>query len=104
MSSKKWSNMICTDCKQDCHPEDFILGFSKCYKCLYKEKLNRTNEAKIRKKNLCRICQKEVVYKQGLKKRQRNVFCSPECALQGQKEGNDNHWTRKLREKFVWNH
>lgn len=89
--------MICEDCKKETKNSDFIGNQTCCYHCMYKKKVK---ELKISKKNntpKCRICNKKLFFDENLKKRQRNVFCSEECAHLGQREKSNSHWTRKLR-------
>jgi hypothetical protein len=89
--------MICEKCKIDRGDKDFINNNKLCYRCEYQKKLKKTPKIQdIHKPMFCRICKKQIDHKEDLKKRQRTVFCSLECAQKGQKELNNNYWTRKL--------
>lgn len=93
--------MICDNCKVDRLVIDFIKNQKFCYHCEYRIKLQKTRKKRTPKPQLCRICNKEIIYKETLKKRQRTVFCSCECAEKGHKELTNNHWTRKVQ-KNSW--
>lgn len=94
--------MLCECCKIDKPDKDFVNNNKLCYRCEYQKKLKKTPKNQdIHRSMFCRICQKQIDYKEGLKKRQRNVFCSFECAKKGQKELNDNYWTKKLSNSRV---
>lgn len=85
--------MICPNCKIDLTQNNFLPNQEICFKCTYKAKTAK----KIIPPKLCRLCKQEILFDENLKKRQRTVFCSEKCALKGQKNKNENHWTRKLR-------
>ncbi len=95
MSSKIWINMICEKCFREKDDKDFLNNNMICFKCIYELKMKSSNPSIA--KNVCRICSKKFYGDKNAKKRQRNVFCSEECALKGHKELSNNHWTRKLR-------
>ena len=89
--------MICDNCKKDRIDKDFIFNQKFCYYCEYQKKRENIPKKQTKRKTLCRTCKKPVIQKKDVKKRQRTVFCSQECALIGHKELNNQHWTRKLR-------
>ena len=95
MSTKIWSIMICEVCLVVREERDFFKESKICYKCIYKQKLSIANEGKPR--NYCKVCAKEVFFDKEAKKRQRNVFCSPECAKKGHKQLLKDHWTKQLK-------
>lgn len=88
--------MLCETCLEIREDKDFFNGNKICYKCIYKSKIKDINKDK--PSNFCRICAKEVFFDKNAKKRQRNVFCSKECATKGHKNLLKNHWTRKLKD------
>ncbi len=89
--------MLCENCKIDRPDKDFVNNNKLCYRCEYQKKLKKTPKNQdIERPMFCRICTKQIAHKKDLKKRQRTVFCSLECAKKGQKELNNNYWTRKL--------
>jgi len=87
--------MICDNCKIKRLVTDFINNQKFCYQCMYRIKLSKATENRMEKPTLCRCCNKEVIQQENIKKRQRTVFCSQECALQGHKQQLKNHWTRQ---------
>jgi len=89
--------MICDDCKIDRLVTDFLNKSNICYKCIYRKKTEKILKKRTPKPLFCRICGSEVIQQENLKKRQRSVFCSCECALAGHKEQINNHWTRLAR-------
>jgi predicted nucleic acid-binding Zn ribbon protein len=89
--------MLCRNCKIDRLITDFINNQKFCYHCMYRIKLEKDGLRRVRPHLFCRICGKEIVIKENLKKRQRSVFCSNECAVQGHKKQLNNHWTRMIR-------
>lgn len=89
--------MICDSCKIDRLLTDFINNQKYCYRCEYREKLQKPVIKRTKKPMFCRICRKEVFHISDAKKRQRTVFCSCECAEKGHKELINNHWTRQVR-------
>jgi hypothetical protein len=94
--------MICDSCKTDRLVNDFLNNSNICYKCVYRKKLEISPGKKILKTVFCRICKKEVIKDKELKKRQRNVYCSYECAEIGGKEQREKHWTRKFLGNKMW--
>lgn len=88
--------MICRICLVDKKEKDFLLKDDFCYKCSYEMKVKLQKE-KSKDKKLCRVCSKTITVCENIKKRQRNIFCSKECALIGHKDANNNHWTRQVR-------
>lgn len=91
--------MICDNCKVDRDSKDFIKNQKFCYRCEYRKKVEKSPETRNKKIIVCRMCDKEIVRKKDIKKRQRSVFCSNECALKGHKELSNNHWTRQIQIK-----
>lgn len=89
--------MICDSCKIDKLDNDFINNKNICFRCVYREKIEKIKERRTRKQCYCRVCGTQVHHQQNLKKRQRTVFCSSECAKKGHKEATSNYWTRKIR-------
>lgn len=88
--------MICNNCNLDKIITDFVNNKNICYKCVYRIKIEKISVKRIERKQFCRICEKEVIHKIDVKKRQRTIFCSRECAALGHKDQINNHWTRKL--------
>lgn len=89
--------MFCDNCKKDRLVTDFIKNQEFCYHCEYQKKIEKSKEKRTDKKVFCRVCDKEVIQDKNLKKRQRTVFCSLECAQQGHKELSSNYWTRQVK-------
>jgi hypothetical protein len=89
--------MICDNCKIDRLVTDFIKNKKYCYHCEYQLKLEQSSGKQIQKTNFCRVCGKAVAHIENLKKRQRSVFCSLNCAKKGHKHLINNHWTRQVR-------
>lgn len=89
--------MICDSCKIDRLVTDFIKNQKFCYRCEYQKKIEKTTGKRTPNPTFCRMCGKQVVRIENLKKRQRTVFCSYECAEKGHKKLIKNHWTRKVR-------
>jgi hypothetical protein len=102
ISQIKVANMKCNSCKLDLLITDFINNQKFCYHCIYRIKLEKSGQKRTRKSHFCRNCGKEVIQKENLKKRQRTVFCSSECAGWGHKKQVNNHWTRKIRTQNSW--
>ena len=88
--------MICDSCKTDKLITDFINSANICYKCVYRQKLEKMTGKRTEKHVFCRTCDKEIINQKNLKKRQRTVFCSCECAEKGHKQQLNNHWTRTM--------
>lgn len=89
--------MRCENCKIDKPDKDFINNQKLCFRCEYQEKLKKAAEKRVDlAPKQCRMCKSEIPHQEGLKKRQRTVFCSPECALQGHKLIAANYWTRNI--------
>ena len=80
--------MLCPRCGQERGKGDFFNESDICYKCIYKEKIEKWN--KIEKKQFCRICKK-------LCSEFRWMYCSKECSLIGESEMKKNYWIRKLK-------
>lgn len=93
--------MICDNCKIERKETDFINNQKFCYKCEYQKNIEKASKNRIRKTVTCRECGKIVNHNKELKKRQRTVFCSLECAKKGHRELSNNHWTRKFRSAGV---
>jgi hypothetical protein len=94
--------MYCDCCKIDRIVTDYLNNSNICYKCVYRKKLEQTLEKRTQKKPLlCRTCNKEILRLENQKKRQRNVFCSCECAEKGRIEKINNHWTKKICREFL---
>ena len=89
--------MICNNCNLDRDEKDFINNQEFCYHCMYRIKLKNMIVIRKPKKMFCRTCGKEVIRIENLKKRQRNVYCSEICALQGHRLLNANYWTRSVK-------
>jgi hypothetical protein len=89
-------NLICNICKCEKLITDFINSENICYKCIYREKLEKSTGKRTEKVLNCRACGNEIILKKNAKKRQRTVFCSYECAEKGHKHQLNNHWTRKV--------
>lgn len=90
--------MICPSCNEKCEASDFLPNQDICFRCMYKAKKLAVIIEKKEKKTFCKMCKKEIVRDEESRKRQRNVYCSQECAKKGHKNTNDNFWTRKFRE------
>lgn len=90
-------HMICDNCKIDRKSNDFIKNQKYCFRCEYQIKLKNVSKKQTRKALSCRCCGGAISHNENLKKRQRNIFCSAECAQQGQKIQSNNHWTRLVR-------
>ncbi len=95
--------MICPNCSKECLPSDFLPKQTDCYRCVYKSKNVVKAETKKKKECLCKICGDEITNDKDVKKRQRNVYCSEQCAQKGHKNTNENYWTRKFREAHPLN-
>jgi len=93
------SIMICDNCKIERPIVDFIKNKKYCFRCEYRKKMEKEPEYRPLKKFKCRICGKEFSHEKNLKKRQRTVFCSQECAQKGHKELCNNYWTTRFRAK-----
>ena len=93
---KKLGYMICPDCKKECAENDFIMQQESCFRCTYAKKKLVQNQP-VKKKCLCRMCEKELIFQEQSTKRQRNVYCSEKCAKKGQRVLNDSHWTRTIK-------
>ncbi len=96
--------MICDSCKIDKLITDFIKSKNICYKCLYRLTIEKMKGKQIKKPVLCRYCGNKVITKKNVKKRQRTVFCSCECAEKGHKHQLNNHWTRKIGQQGEKSH
>lgn len=90
--------MICECCKIDRLEKDFLKNQKFCFRCEYRKKVEKNIESRIPKARFCKVCGEEIFRDDGLKKRQRTIFCSEECAEKGHKFSISNHWTRKLRQ------
>ena len=95
--------MLCPECKKDLPLIDFIKGQELCYKCSYAFKTKKPECSAKKAILLCKTCGKELAFIENAKKRQRNIYCSKECAQIGHKSINNNYWTRKLREDLKLN-
>lgn len=89
--------MICENCKKDRKETDFIKNQKFCYQCEFQKKTLNAPKKKTKKRCYCRICGQEFFNIENLKKRQRTVFCSWECAEIGHKQISSNYWTRKVK-------
>jgi hypothetical protein len=94
--------MICGNCKIDRLVTDFIKNQKYCYRCEYQKKIAISPVKQVKENQKCRYCNKEIIHIENLRKRQRTVFCSQECAENGHKNLTNNHWTRKLRNRIPW--
>jgi hypothetical protein len=88
--------MICISCEKDQNDKCFINSKNICYHCVYRKKREIVKENKIPKTLTCRLCKKAIYRDNKIKKRQRTVFCSDECARIGQKEKCVSYWTRQV--------
>lgn len=86
--------MICDSCKLDRLVTEFIKNQKYCYHCVYQKKLEKIREKRIPKTYFCRICSKKFTHNENLKKNQRTIFCSQECAKKGHKQLINNYWTQ----------
>jgi endogenous inhibitor of DNA gyrase (YacG/DUF329 family) len=86
--------MKCEKCLFEREDRDFFKKQTICYRCVYKEKIEMYTKKLNIRKNHCRICKKEINFEQNAKKRQRNIFCSPECAEIGLNDLRKKHWTK----------
>jgi hypothetical protein len=95
---KNWSIMICENCKNEREQKDFLLNQPYCCRCMYELKLKAYKKriSSEKQHKICRNCNKEFGFDKDLKQRQRDVYCSLECALKGHIEIRNNYWTRKL--------
>lgn len=71
---------------------------------MYASKNIVVGKDKQEKECLCKICNKKIENDKTIRKRQRNIYCSEECALKGHKQRNLTYWTRKLRETHPLKH
>jgi hypothetical protein len=94
--------MICANCKTERKDTDFLNSHKFCYQCMYQEKLKNVVEKRNPNAKSCRSCGKFFSDKENLKKRQRTIFCSKECAEIGHRKQIHEHWTRKLRKEDSW--
>lgn len=94
--------MICDCCKKERLVDDFINNHKFCYHCVFRQKMSKSTGIRTKSPPLCRTCGNPIVIKKGLKKRQRTVFCSHECAEKGHKNQLNNHWTRKITKIDEW--
>lgn len=92
--------MICDNCKTERLFSDFINNQKFCYHCEYMLKMLKKTDKRVRKPVYCRTCKGEIVFKESLKKRQRTVFCSEDCALEGHRLLSKNHWTRMIGDGY----
>ena len=90
--------MICNGCSKELERKDFLLDQILCFRCTYKLKLECQ---KNKEKHKCKACGIRFERDKNIKKRQRNVFCSKECAFKGHKEQINNHWTRVVRDNSL---
>jgi hypothetical protein len=93
--------MICDNCKIDRSDSDFINNQKFCFRCEYQKKMEKIPRKKIQKPALCRMCGSPITHEENSKKRQRTIFCSPQCAEEGHKELNSSHWVRLLRSRRI---
>ena len=94
--------MICDCCKKDKLVSDFIKNKNICCQCTYQIKLKKSLENRTEKVRRCRICKNEIIHQKNAGKRQRDVFCSKECALKGHQEQIDNYWARPRYEVTLY--
>ncbi len=92
--------MICPECKKNLPPTDYVRDQDICYRCSYALKNKITKEVLRKEPSVCKTCGKQIKFLENVKKRQRNVYCSSECASVGHKNINNNYWTRKLRQEL----
>lgn len=94
--------MICDSCKLVRLVSDFINNQKFCFHCMYRIKLAKSMKNHISKNQFCRICGVRVIQDINLKKRQRSIYCSLNCAKEGHKKQLNNHWTRTIRKDDSW--
>ena len=91
--------MICDNCKVDRLEDDFIKTQKFCYHCEYQKKKEKTVKKQKRSRIFCRICNEELIPIENLKKRQRTIFCSEDCALKGQRLLTSTYWMRCINSR-----
>ena len=79
--------MRCDKCHAERSPEDFYFGNTKCYRCVFYEKLEKSP----RKKKKCRICDEIILGTS------RTVYCSEECAEIGLNYMTRISWNKRLK-------
>jgi hypothetical protein len=86
--------MFCDGCKQELEEKLFLMNQKKCYKCIYKEKL----ELSKKKSNFlrCKNCKKRFLLKKG----GRRSHCSQECATAYWKRQQREFWARKAQRDY----
>jgi len=89
--------MLCENCNIDRSDNDFVNNQKYCYHCMYLIKMSNDSQVRKHKSSHCRNCGKAVIKKEHVRKRQRTIFCSKECAEEGHKEQLSNHWTRQVK-------
>jgi hypothetical protein len=89
--------MICDNCKVDRIESDFINNQKFCYRCEYRKRLEIKPKNRTVRPKTCRLCGSIIQNIDGLKKRQRTIYCSVECSEKGYQEMRKNHWTRKVQ-------
>jgi hypothetical protein len=88
--------MICVICQIDRLVRDFINNDSICYKCVYQKKIEKQSKKRTPKKIFCRICGKEIIHIENLKKNKRTVYCSYDCAEKGHRKKMNDYWCHKV--------
>jgi hypothetical protein len=95
MSSEKLRYMICIHCKLDKDTKDYIMGNVICYKCVFEAKIKIIGKRK--PFNLkCKICNAYIKEEKENKNRQKEKYCSVECAKIGHKININNYWARSI--------
>ena len=86
--------MICECCLEDKKYKDFLNNGTKCYQCIYNDKISKNNNE--RETHFCRECKNEFI--SSIK--HRTVYCCRDCAIEGHKKQNKKHWTKELRQRL----
>ncbi len=95
--------MICQECNVDCPCGDFLMHNVVCYHCVYKNKLKVIKcEEKEKKELECKMCGKKFRIDTNKRIRQRNIYCSRECALRSHKIQMQNFWTNKIKLDLIF--
>ncbi len=95
--------MICPECKKECSSTDYLPNQEICYKCSYARKSICLQTHKDHG-SYCKMCNKEIGVDLSSNRKQRRVYCSETCAKEGQKEMNEQHWTRIMKRNLPRSH
>jgi hypothetical protein len=88
--------MICGECNEDHSDDDFLMKSLICYHCIYKRKIELSHFKEGKKACACKECNKSFIIDKTKKIRQRNVYCSKECAHTAHKKQMQDFWTNKV--------